>query len=108
MNIKHIDLKKLEKEYGTLTFGRLLLSHRLGEERTQTQMAKRLKISKQSLNDLEKGRKIPSIRRAIQIAKKIEILEDLAIQLVLQDQIIREKLKYKILVLSPGQPNKAA
>lgn len=108
MSTKHIDLKKLEKEYGTLTFGRLLLSHRLGEEWTQTQMAKNLKISKQSLNDFGKGRKIPSIRRAIQIAKKIGILEDLAIQLVLQDQIVREKLKYKILVLSPGQSNKAA
>lgn len=107
MNTKHYDLERLEEEYGPLTFGQLLLSHRLGEEWTQTKMAKNLKISKQSLNDLEKGRKIPSIRRAIQIAKKIGILQELAIQLVLQDQVGKEKLKYKILVLSPGQPNNA-
>ena len=54
-------LKELEGEFGELTFGRLLKSHRLGEEMTQVQMAKLLKISKQSLNDLESGRTIPSI-----------------------------------------------
>ena len=54
-------LKELEAEFGELSFGRLLKSHRLGEEMTQVQMAKLLKISKQSLNDLESGRTIPSI-----------------------------------------------
>ena len=36
--------KKLEKEYGVLTFAELLLSHRLGEELTQTEMADILEI----------------------------------------------------------------
>ena len=46
-------LKELEAEFGELTFGRLLRSHRMGEELSQVEMAKLLKISKQSLNDLE-------------------------------------------------------
>ena len=108
MSTKHIYLEDLEKEYGPLTFCSLLRSHRLGEELTQTQMAKILRISKQSLNDLEKGRKIPSIRRTIQIAKKIGISEKLAIQLVLQSQLGKENLKYKILIINPDSPKKAA
>jgi DNA-binding XRE family transcriptional regulator len=108
MSTKHVDLKKLEHDFGPLTFGRLLLSHRLGEELTQAEMAKKLKISKQSVNDLEKGRKIPSIRRTIQIARKIGILEKLAIQLILQDQLGKEKLNYKIQITGPGHLKKAA
>lgn len=61
-------------------------------------MAKLLKISKQGLNDLERGRKIPSIRRAVQIARKIGLLEDLIVQLVLQDQVRREKLNLTVSV----------
>lgn len=49
-------LKELEAEFGEVTFGRLLRSHRMGEELSQVEMAKLLKISKQSLNDLESGR----------------------------------------------------
>ncbi|HWU44961.1 MAG TPA: helix-turn-helix transcriptional regulator [Bdellovibrio sp.] len=92
MNTKKIGLAEIQKQHGVLTFARLLKSHRLGEELTQVEMAKKLRLSKQSLNDLEQGRKIPSIRRAVQIARKIGLLEDLLVQLVLQDQIRREKL----------------
>lgn len=70
------------------------------EELTQVQMAKQLKISKQGLNDLERGRKIPSIRRAIQIARRIGLMEDLIVQLVLQDQLRREKLNFIVSIQS--------
>lgn len=91
-------IAELEKQFGALTFGRLLKAHRLGEEQSQVAMAKLLKISKQSLNDLENERKIPSIRRAIEIARKINILEELAVQLVLQDHVRREKLSFTVTV----------
>ena len=93
----------MEKEFGPLTFGRLLKAHRLGEGLTQVEMAKVLGLSKQNLNDLECGRKIPSIRRAVQIARKIEILEELIVQLVLQDQIDRESLKLRVRVESSNR-----
>lgn len=95
---KKVGLAEIEKQYGPLTFGRLLKSHRLGEELTQVEMAKLLKMSKQSLNDLEHGRKVPSIRRAIEIARKMEVMEELVVQLVLQDHVRREKLNFTVSV----------
>ena len=96
-------LKELEAEFGELTFGRLLKSHRLGEEMSQVQMAKLLKISKQSLNDLESGRTTPSIARASEIAKKIGLMEATLVELAIQDQIRREKLN---LVVTVEESNK--
>ncbi len=100
MSTKKIGVTELEKQYGPLTFGRLLKSHRVGEELSQVEMAKKLGLSKQSLNDLENGRKIPSIRRAVQIAKKIGLLEDLFIQLIFQDQVDKEKINVRVTVES--------
>ncbi len=98
MSTKHYTVEDLERDFGPLTFGRLLKSHRQGEELTQVQMAKELGLSKQNLNDLESGRVLPSLRRAVKIARKIGQLEALMVQLVLQDQVNREKLKYKVSV----------
>lgn len=95
---KKMGVADIEKQFGALTFGRLLKSHRLGEELTQVELAKHLKISKQSLNDLEHGRKIPSIRRAVQIAKRMGVMEELVVQLILQDHVRREKLNFTVSV----------
>lgn len=96
--IKRIGISEIEKQYGPLTFAKLLRAHRLGEEMTQVEMAKLLKISKQGLNDLERGRKIPSIRRAVEIAGKMGLMKDLLVQLALQDQVRREKLNLTVTV----------
>lgn len=98
MSIKKMGVAEIEKEFGVLTFGRLLKAHRQGEEITQVGFAKMLGISKQSLNDLENGRKLPSLRRAMGIAKKIHILPELAVQVVLQEQINKENLKLSVRV----------
>ena len=55
-------------------------------------MAKLLKISKLSLDDLESCRTIPSIAHATEISKKIGLVEAVLVELSLQDQIRREKL----------------
>jgi len=55
MNIKETyGSKDLEKEYGRLTFGQALWSHRKCEEISQKQFAISLGISSQSLCDIEK------------------------------------------------------
>jgi transcriptional regulator with XRE-family HTH domain len=105
---KHYGLKELEKEFGELTFGRLLKSHRLGEEMSQVEMAKLLKISKQSLNDLESGRTIPSIARAAEIAKRIGLMEATLVELSFQDQIRREKLSLLVKVESTKKIKKVS
>jgi DNA-binding XRE family transcriptional regulator len=91
---------RIEKLYGPLTFGNLLKAHREGDELTQVAMAKKIKLSKQALNDIKNGRKIPSISRAVALAKKVGILPELAVELVLQDQLDREKLKMTVKVNS--------
>jgi DNA-binding XRE family transcriptional regulator len=100
MSTKILTTKDIEKAYGPLTFGSLLRAHREADELPQVQMAKKIRISKQALNDIENGRRIPSVSRAVAIAKKIGILPELAVELVLQDQINREKLKMVVIVRS--------
>ena len=54
---------------GPLTFGNLIESLRLCEESTQAAFAKKLKISRSHLNDIEKGQKAVSPARASRFAK---------------------------------------
>ena len=98
MSTKKVGIAEIENEFGALTFASLLKAHRLGEEMTQVQMAKKLGLSKQSLNDLEGGRKAPTIRRAMAIAKKMSLLPELVVQVVFQDQVNKEKLKLSVSV----------
>jgi DNA-binding XRE family transcriptional regulator len=100
MSTKILTARDIEKIYGPLTFGNLVKAHRQAEDLTQVEMAKRLKLSKQALNDIESGRKLPSISRAVLLAKKVGILPELAVELVLQDQLYREKLKMTVRVSS--------
>ncbi len=90
--------KELERDFGPLTFGEALSSYRQGEELTQTQFAKILGISSQSLCDIEKGRRVPSPNRAAKIARKIKEPEKFWIGLALQDFLRKEKLNYKVKV----------
>lgn len=105
MSTKVVTTRDIEKAYGPLTFGSLLKAHREADELTQVQMAKKIKLSKQALNDIENGRKIPSVSRAVALAKKVGVLPELAVELVLQDQLNREKLK---MVVKVSSGNKAA
>ena len=86
------------KKYGPLTFGKLLNSHRITEEISQTDFAKSLGISRANLCDLEKGRKLPSFARAAKIAKLLKHDPRFFIQIALEDMLRREKLKFKVTV----------
>ena len=86
----------LEKKYGRVTFGKSLWAWRKSDEFSQTAFAKKLGISVQNLNDLEKGRKIPSVARAAKIARKLNELEIFWVSLAIRDQLYREGLKYKV------------
>ena len=88
--------EKLEKQYGTLTFGDLLKAWRDSEDMSQTAFAKKVGLSVQNLNDLEKGRRIPSPTRAAQIAKKLGLPEMGLIQLALRDSLVKEGFHYEV------------
>ena len=69
---------------GPVTLGKLLEAIRLGEEMSQPEFAKKLKISKSHLNDIEKGRKTVSPERAARFAKILGFSEDRFVALSLQ------------------------
>ncbi|MFM6929263.1 MAG: helix-turn-helix domain-containing protein [Bdellovibrio sp.] len=88
--------QQLEKIYGPLTFGGFLNSWRLSEEMNQTQFAKFLGLSVQNLNDIEKGRRIPSPTRAAKIAKKLQLPEEGLIAIALRDSLKKEGFNFYV------------
>jgi transcriptional regulator with XRE-family HTH domain len=87
---------KLEKRYGALSFGNMLKAWRESEGMTQTAFAKKVDLSVQNLNDLEKGRRIPTPSRAARIAKKLKLPEINLIQLALRDALLKEGFHYEV------------
>lgn len=98
MRTKNISSKQFFQKFGTLSFGELLTSWRVSMESSQKDFAKHLGISQSSLCDLEKGRKIPSPKRAVLIAKKLSLPQALLVQVALQDQVNESNLKFKVSV----------
>lgn len=86
--------KKLVEDIGDLTFGKLLMAHRRGEEMSQREFARLLGISPSCLCDLEKGRVLPSIKRAKKIAKKLKMSEQYFIKKAIQDHLKRERVTH--------------
>lgn len=88
--------EKLEKKYGVMTFADMLKAWREAEDMSQTAFAKKVGLSVQNLNDLEKGRRIPSPSRAAKIAKKLGLPEMGLIQLALKDSLVKEGFDYDV------------
>ncbi len=85
---------------GPLTLGLALESLRRGEDLSQTDFAKRLKITSQKLCDIEKGRRHVSPKRAAQFAKRLGHPMEVFVRLALQDQLNDGGLKLKVSVES--------
>ena len=100
MNINRL-LKKWEKEHGSITFGLALRTFRECDEMSLFYYAKKLRISKSSLQDLEEGIRIPSPKRAAQIAKKLGYPEECFIELALKDNLKKNGFNYNV-KLAPG------
>jgi|GEM_PF-644840 len=94
-------LSDLEKEYGPLTFGEALQSYRLGEEISLSDMADKIGISPQSLCDIEKGRRIPTPKRAAKLAQLIGEPEIFWVKLALQDELRKDNLNFKVSLSIP-------
>lgn len=81
---------------GPITFGKLIEAIRLGEEMTQPEFAKLLKISKSHLNDIEKGRKAVSPERAARYAKILGYSKERFVALSLQGMVDQAGLRLKV------------
>ena len=98
MNTKNHSSKDFFEQYGELTFAKMLRGFRLAEAASQVEFAKKLGISAANLCDLEKGRKLPSAARATLIARKLGLPETLLVQIALQDELRKQKIKFKVSV----------
>ena len=81
---------------GPLTFGRMLRSIRLGEELNQGEFAKRLRVSKAHLCDIEKGRRSVSAARAWAWGKKLGYSPEQFVELAIEANLARDGLKFKV------------
>jgi transcriptional regulator with XRE-family HTH domain len=95
MNTKNlIGLESLEKEYGPMTVGSFLKAFREADEISQSEFAKKLKLSRANLCDIEKERKLVGPERAAKIARILKVPEAVLIKLALQDMLRTAKLHY--------------
>lgn len=81
---------------GPVTLGKLLEAIRLGEEISQPEFARLLKISKSHLNDIEKGRKAVSPERAARFAKILGYSRERFVALSLQGLVDQAGLRLKV------------
>ncbi|MFP5458071.1 MAG: hypothetical protein ACLGG7_05000 [Bacteriovoracia bacterium] len=93
---KNDALDFLDSLLGPVSFGELLVSIRTTEDVSQTAFAKRLRISKQELCNIEKQKKWVSLERAVTFAKRLGWPPKVFAKYVLQDQLSRAGLKGEI------------
>lgn len=79
-----------------LSFGMALASIRRLAGLTQLEFAKKLKISKQHVCDLEKGRKLVSTEKAAKYARVLRHPTETLVKLALQDQVRKAGLKFNV------------
>ncbi|NUN05685.1 MAG: helix-turn-helix transcriptional regulator [Bdellovibrio sp.] len=93
---KFVGVESLIAEFGPMTLGLLVRSMREAQEISQQQLARKLKISRAHLCDIEKGRRLVSPERACKFAKTIKAPESTMIQLAIQDILRVAKLPYEV------------
>jgi transcriptional regulator with XRE-family HTH domain len=89
-------MRLLEEVSGPLTFGSTIEALRLCDEISQTELAKKMKISRAHLCDIEKGRRTVSPERAARFAKVMGYYVPSFVRLALQDQLDKSGLKLTI------------
>lgn len=88
--------KDLEKNLGPMTLAMFLSSWRESLGLSQVAFAEKLGISAANLCDIEKGRQLVSPKKAAQIAKKIGYSETVLVELVINEQLAAEGLKFRV------------
>ncbi len=81
---------------GPLTFGQMIESLRLCDEVSQTALARRMKISRAHLCDIEKGRRTVSAERAAQFARVLGYSVNQFVATALEDQLRKAGLNVRV------------
>ena len=85
-----------KKLSGPMTFGRFLAAVRLNMDISQAELARRLKVTRSRICDIEKERIMVSPAFARKIAKMGGFPEQLAVTYCLQDQLRKAKINYEV------------
>jgi transcriptional regulator with XRE-family HTH domain len=83
---------------GPLTFGAAVEALRVGDGLSQVAFARKLRISRQYLCDVEKGRRSVSPEQAARFAKAFGHPPNVLVRLALQDAVRASGLKLKVSV----------
>jgi len=104
MSTKRKDaLSVLEKlTGGPLTLAQYLKAIRESEQKTQSEFAEILGITKSHLCDIEKERKSISLERALRFAERLRYSRDQFVRLALQSQIKELGLCYRVSLQKAG------
>jgi antitoxin HigA-1 len=81
---------------GPLTFGQMIESIRLCDEISQVDLAKKMKISRAHLCDIEKGRRTVSAERAAQFARVLGYSVNQFVATALEDQLRKAGLNVRV------------
>jgi len=90
------DQRDLDRQAQALTFADALKAHRLCEEWTQEEAAQKLGITKQMLSAYETGKRIPTPRKAYEMASVLGLLPDMAVLLAVNDELKAHHLPIKM------------
>lgn len=80
--------------WNKMTFGRLIRSLRISDEISQIELAKKIGVSKQFLNDIEHNRKDVGIGFAKKIASALGYSIEPFLELLIKQQLKRQRLNY--------------
>ena len=81
---------------GPLSLGKAIESVRKSEDLSQDECARRLRVSKSHLCDVEKGRKTVSPERAAKWARVLGYPESVFVRLAIQAELDAAGLRYKV------------
>lgn len=98
MSTKKSDAVKLLEGLldGPMTFGEMIESLRKCDKISQAELARRLKISRAHLCDIEKGRRTVTPARAVQFAKAMGYAMTQFVEVALEDQLRDTGLKLRV------------
>ncbi len=98
MSTKKGDAKKYLEALrgGPLSFGKMIESLRQADEISQTELAKKMQISRAHLCDIEKGRRAITVERAAQFAKIMGYSVNQFVATALEDQLRKAGMKAKV------------
>ncbi|HND86180.1 MAG TPA: helix-turn-helix transcriptional regulator [Pseudobdellovibrionaceae bacterium] len=88
--------RMFEKVNGPFSFATFMLGIRTTLDLSQVEMAKRLKISKAALCEIEKGRTLVSPKAAVRYAKKAGFSQTVALEACLQDQLRKANIRKRV------------